>query len=150
MIEQALNLAINQFGPYLAMLTLSFASATLLPVSSEVLLVAQIKAGLANSAGLVTAATIGNVGGSTFNWWLGQHLRRFESRKWFPFASSQIALASQRFHRYGIWSLLLAWLPVIGDPLTLVAGVLKVPLLPFLALVTAGKAARYIALAAWI
>lgn len=136
--------------PYLVMLASAFGAATLLPLSSEVVLVAELKAGVGNPLALVTAATIGNVGGSTFNWWLGCNVHRFAGRKWFPFSANQMATASKRFRRWGIWSLLLAWLPVIGDPLTFAAGLLRVPILPFLIFVTLGKAGRYAALATWI
>lgn len=133
--------------PYLLLAGAAFLAATLLPFSSEVALVAQMKSGLGSTAGLVTAASIGNVAGSTFNWWLGGALRRFEGRRWFPFKPADIARATERFNRYGTWVLLLAWVPVIGDPLTLVAGVLRVPLGVFLLFVTLGKVARYAAVA---
>lgn len=139
---------IDWLWPYVLLAGAAFLAATLLPFSSEIALVAQIKAGLGSTTGLVMAATIGNVAGSTFNWWLGGALRRFEGRRWFPFKSDDIARATARFNRYGVWVLLLAWVPVIGDPLTLVAGVLRVPLGVFLTLVTLGKVARYAAIAA--
>jgi len=107
----------------------------------------QIKAGLAGPWALVASATIGNVAGSTFNWWLGRHIRRFEGRRWFPFQPEAIANASDRFQKFGVWSLVLSWLPVVGDPLTVVAGLLRVPLIVFLPLVTIGKAGRYLVLA---
>lgn len=133
--------------PYAVMCASAFVSATLLPFASEAVLAAQIKGGLGSVVGLVTAATIGNVGGSTLNWWMGRVLRQFEGRRWFPFKPASIVAATERFQRYGVWVLLLAWLPVIGDPLTLVAGVLRVPLVPFLVFVTLGKAARYVVIA---
>ena len=134
--------------PYALMLVSAFGAATLLPLSSEAVLVAAIKAGVASPAGLIVTATVGNVAGSCLNWWLGRHLRRFEGRRWFPVTADGIARASERFRRFGLWSLLFAWLPVVGDPLTLVAGVLRVPFGRFLALVAIGKSLRYLALAA--
>jgi membrane protein YqaA with SNARE-associated domain len=133
--------------PYLLLAGWSFLSATLLPLSSELALAAQIKAGFGSVSGLVAAATIGNVGGSILNWWLGTVLRQFEGRRWFPVSPEQIQKASARFQRYGAGVLLLSWLPIIGDPLTVVAGVLRVPLAVFLPLVILGKAARYVAVA---
>lgn len=141
---------IEAVWPYLAVLVSAFSAATLLPLSSEAVLVASVKAGLGNPGGLLVVATVGNVGGSTFNWWLGRNVHRFEGKQWFPFAPGQMATASNRFRSWGIWSLLLAWMPVIGDPLTFAAGLLRVPILPFLTLVTIGKAARYAALVTWI
>ncbi len=129
------------------MLASAFGAATLLVLPSEAVLIAQIKAGLAPTWSLLAAATIGNVGGSAFNWWLGLHARRFEGRRWFPFSPSTIEAASARFQRWGLWSLLLAWVPVVGDPLTFIAGMLRVPFALFLPLVAIGKGARYAVLA---
>ncbi len=129
--------------PYATMVTSAFLSATLLPFASEAVLLAQLKGGYGSTLGLLAAATVGNVGGSTLNWWMGRLLLRFQDRSWFPFKPDTIARAAERFKRFGTWVLLLSWVPVIGDPLTLVAGVLRVPLALFLVLVTIGKAARY-------
>lgn len=104
---------------------------------------AQLKAGAGTALGLFAAAAIGNTAGSVFNWWLGRYARHFEGRRWFPFKPKDIEKASDRFQRYGVWSLLFAWVPVIGDPLTFIAGVLRVPFLVLLPLVAIGKAARY-------
>lgn len=133
---------------YASMAGAAFLAASLLPFSSELVLAAQIKAGFASTGGLLIAATLGNVAGALFNWWLGRFARHYEGRRWFPFKPDTIAGASARFQRYGTWSLLLSWLPIVGDPLTFIAGVLRVPLLTFLVLVTIGKAARYAVLAA--
>ena len=72
---------------------------------------------------------------------------RFRGRRWFPASQSQLDKAQRWYHRYGRWSLLGSWLPLVGDPLTVVAGVLKEPLVPFLILVTIAKGARYLILA---
>ncbi len=132
--------------PHLVMFVSAFGAATLLPMASEIVLIAQIRAGLSNVWLLLASATIGNVGGSCFNWWLGRGVTRFQGRRWFPFTADDIAAAGCRFERYGRWSLLFAWLPVIGDPLTFIAGVLRVPLRWFLPLVTIGKGLRYLVL----
>lgn len=141
-------MTLDAFWPLLVMLASAFGAATLLVLPSEAILLAQIKAGLAPASALLVAATIGNVAGSAFNWWLGLNARRFENRRWFPFAPATIAAASDRFGRYGLWSLLFAWVPIIGDPLTFIAGVLRVPFRYFLPLVAIGKGARYAILAA--
>ena len=124
----------------------AFASATLLPGSSEALLLALVAAGGAPLP-LVAVATAGNVAGSLVNWALGRFLMRFSDRRWFPVSSGALAGAEARFRRWGLWSLLLAWVPVVGDPLTVAAGALRVSFWPFLILVGAGKAARYAAIA---
>ena len=131
--------------PLLAMAIGAFMAGTLLPFSSEIALLAAISNGLASPVALFIAATIGNVAGSCFNWWIGRHVRHFEDRRWFPFKPAAIATASARFNRYGAGCLLLSWVPLIGDPLTFVAGLLRVPLIIFLPLVAIGKGSRYLA-----
>ena len=121
----------------------SFLAATILPFSSEVMLIAALKAGEVSTPALVGVATFGNVMGALVNWGLGRYMMHWVEHRWFPFIQKQIDKASMRFNRYGIWSLLLSWVPIIGDPLTFIAGALSVRLLPFLILVTIGKATRY-------
>ena len=121
----------------------AFLAATILPFSSELMLVAALKAGETSMPALVFVATLGNVLGAVVNWFLGGYLLHWVGKKYFPFSQNQIDTASTRFNKYGVWSLLLTWVPIIGDPLTFIAGMLSVRLLPFLVLVTIGKAARY-------
>lgn len=128
---------------YLTLFLNAFVAATLLPAYSEITLAGMLAAGAGQPLWLFLAATAGNVGGSVVNWWLGRGIARFQDRKWFPFTRAQYDRACAFFTRHGKWSLLLAWMPVIGDPITLVAGTLRVKFLPFLLLVTIGKAARY-------
>ena len=130
---------------YLSLLLSGFIAATLFPASSEVLLVVLQQQGYVPLF-LWLAATTGNTLGSCVNWYLGRELLRFQHKPWFPFSEVQLHAAQQRFSRYGIWTLLLAWLPVVGDPLTLVAGVLRVRFVHFLLLVAVGKGARYLVL----
>lgn len=121
----------------------SFLAATLLPFSSEVMLAAAIGAGEHSRLLLIAVATVGNTLGAIVNWWLGRYLLHWQDRRWFPFTRAQLDRASDRFNRYGAWSLLFAWVPVVGDPLTFAAGVLRVPMALFVPLVAAGKIARY-------
>ncbi len=132
---------------YWSLFFLSLAAATLLPGGSEVALVALLADGARPAWGLVAVATVGNVLGSVVNWVLGRWLRGFVGRRWFPVTAVQLARAETLFTRYGAWTLLFAWVPVIGDPLTVAAGTLGVRLRTFLPLVTLGKAARYVVLA---
>ena len=118
-------------------------SATILPGTSEAALAALIATGDHAVWLLVIVATAGNVLGSTVNWVLGLYVERFRDRRWFPVSAEALDRASHWFGKYGLWSLLLAWLPIIGDPLTLFAGVMRVRLIPFLILVTIGKFSRY-------
>ena len=128
---------------YLTLFSIAFLAATILPFSSEVVLV-----GLSATSGekipLLVVASFGNVLGSSFNWVLGKYTRNLETKKWFPFSTNQLQKASFWFTKYGKWSLLFAWLPIIGDPLTFIAGVVRLRFVPFLILVTIGKVSRYI------
>ncbi len=122
----------------------AFLSATLLPGSSEALLTGLVLAGQGVPWLLLTAAVTGNVLGSLVNWVCGRFLAAFRDRKWFPVSPRRYAQAAGWFQRYGVWSLLFAWAPVVGDPLTVIAGAFRVGLLPFLLLVTVGKLVRYL------
>lgn len=126
----------------------AFAAATILPLQSEAVLVGLLLAGTHSPAALVLVATIGNVLGSVVNWLLGRGIDRFRDHKWFPAKPAALDRAAARYHRWGRWSLLLSWAPFIGDPLTVMAGVLREPLWSFIAIVTLAKAGRYLALAA--
>jgi len=125
------------------MFTAALLAATIVPLSSEPLLAVLIAAGKADMYGLLLAATIGNSLGATLNWTLGRYLFQYRDHRWYPIKPPAQARAERWFARYGVWSLLFSWLPLVGDPLTLVAGVLQVRLLPFVLLVVTGKAARY-------
>ena len=87
------------------------------------------------------------------NWGLGRYLLHFRDRRWFYFNERQIERAQNWFRRYGFWSLLLAWMPIGGDALTLIAGIMRVRLWLFLLLVGCGKGLRYLSvvyLDAWL
>ncbi len=134
---------------YLSLFLAALLAATLIPAQSEALLVGLILSGTHSFWGLIAVATLGNTLGSVLNWWLGRSLEHFRHQRWFPVSSSTLEKAQVRFQRYGRWSLLLSWMPVIGDPLTVVAGLLKVPFWPFLGLVALAKGGRYLLLA-WL
>ncbi len=123
-------------------------AATLLPAQSEMLLLAMLATGRFDLALLLLAASLGNVLGSMINWALGRYLAHHHGSRWFPIAETAMAKAERRYRRFGELSLLLSWLPIVGDPLTLIAGVLRTPFLRFLLLVTIAKAGRYAALIA--
>jgi len=74
---------------------------------------------------------------------LGQYLEKFKHRSWFPFNDKQLKRGQDIFNRYGLWSLLFAWVPIIGDALTLTAGVMKIKFWIFTLLVAIGKSIRY-------
>ena len=129
---------------YLGLFLSAFLAATILPLSSEVVLSALLLNGF-NQTTLITVATLGNVLGSLTNYALGYWGSTLLVRKVLKISEAEFVRAEQRFQTYGLFSLLFAWVPVIGDPLTVVAGVLRISLPWFLLLVTAGKLARYIA-----
>lgn len=128
----------------------AFLSATLLPGSSEAVLLGLLAAGQGTPLTLVALASLGNVAGSVVNWLLGRFFAGHADRPWFPVPPQGVARARLWFARYGQWSLLLAWVPVLGDPLTLVAGLMRMGFLRFFLLVAAGKVLRYVLIvAAW-
>ncbi len=88
-------------------------------------------------------ATSGNTLGSCINWYVGKECLRWQDKKWFPIKPAQLARGQQQFQRYGLFSLLFAWVPVVGDPLTFIAGVMRIPFWKFFALVFIGKCLRY-------
>lgn len=126
----------------------AFAAATLLPLQSEALLVGLLLADTTSPISLVAVASAGNVLGSTLNWMIGRAIERFRDRPWFPVKAAALTRARRWYDRWGKWSLLLSWLPIVGDALTLAAGVLRERLSTFLVLVTLAKTGRYSVLAA--
>jgi membrane protein YqaA with SNARE-associated domain len=135
------------FG-YLGLFLTAFAAASILPMQSEALLVGLLFSEHYQVWALLAVATAGNVLGSVLNWLLGRYLERWRSKAWFPVSDKNLHNAQRAYQRYGRWSLLLSWVPIIGDPLTLVAGVMREPLWRFLLIVTLAKASRYLVLAA--
>ena len=137
----------TDLAAYGGLFTTALVAATILPAQSELLLAALLTAGDQNPVLLVAFASLGNVLGSIINWGLGRFLIHLRHRRWFPLKPEVFDRAVGWYNRYGLWSLLLAWLPVIGDPLTVVAGALRVDLLRFTALVAIGKVGRYVFIA---
>ncbi|MDX1281640.1 YqaA family protein [Shewanella colwelliana] len=124
----------------------AFVAATLLPGGSEVLLAALINDSTDTWLALVVAATVGNTLGSITSYYLGYAGR---------FAKTPEALSTGRYRhsialvqRYGCWSLLLAWAPVIGDLLCLLAGWVKLPVIKSTVMIFIGKGLRYLLIAA--
>ena len=128
---------------YLSLFVISFLAATILPFSSELTLAGLIATSNYDNLLLLIVASFGNVLGAVLNWVLGFYSRNFSTKKWFPFKDEQIEKSSIWFNKFGRWSLLFAWVPIIGDPLTLAAGLLRVKFIEFLILVTIGKLSRY-------
>ncbi|MDH4381296.1 MAG: DedA family protein [Gammaproteobacteria bacterium] len=140
----------SDLAAYLSMFSSALVAATLLPAQSEAVLVSLVLGGAQPVWALVTVASAGNVLGAVINWALGRSIERFRDRRWFPVGPAALASAQTRYQRWGKWSLLLSWMPIIGDPLTLAAGFLREPLPVFLLFVTIAKTARYLVLVALI
>jgi membrane protein YqaA with SNARE-associated domain len=120
----------------------AFVASTILPMSSEAVLAAMAVAGSADRVLMFLVATAGNTLGAVVNWALGSYAAHWISGR-VARERLQFERASRWFQRWGVWCLLLSWLPVVGDPLTLVAGLLRTAFVPFVLLVLIGKASRY-------
>jgi len=136
----------SDYAAYLTLFTSALVAATLLPAQSEAVLAGLVLGGQQPVAVLVTVASVGNVLGAVINWGLGRGIERFRDRRWFPVGPQALARAERHYRRWGKWSLLLSWAPLIGDPLTVVAGILRERLWVFLLLVTVAKLGRYLVL----
>lgn len=132
----------TEFG-YIGLFLASFLAATILPLSSEVVLSFLLLNGF-NPTLVVSVATVGNVLGSCVNYGAGFWGSLFLIKTLLRIPEDDFLKAKQRYKKYGAFSLFFAWVPVIGDPLTVIAGVLKVNIGLFLAIVTSGKLIRYI------
>ena len=128
---------------YLSLFIISFLAATILPFSSELTLAGLIATSSYDNLFLLIVASLGNILGSVVNWILGFYSRKLSKKRWFPFKDEQIEKSSKWFNKFGRWSLLFAWVPIIGDPLTLAAGLLRVKFIEFLIFVAIGKVGRY-------
>ena len=129
---------------YFQLLIISFLAATILPLSSELVLSTMLLTDSFDKYLLLVVASFGNIFGSSVNWYLGKKILIFKDKKWFPVNEKRIVKSEMYFKKYGIWSLLLAWVPIIGDPLTVIAGILRVNFFTFLLLVSISKTSRYI------
>ena len=138
----------TELAVYGGLFLTALAAATILPMQSEAALVGLVLADAYPLWALLAVASVGNVLGSVINWLMGRGIDRFHDRRWFPVKPAALDRASAWYRRYGKWSLLLCWAPVIGDPLTVVAGVLREPFPIFLLLVTFAKVGRYLVLTA--
>ena len=127
----------------IALAASAFLAATLLPASSEAMLAGLVVAEAAPTALLLAVASVFNTAGSCVNWLLGRAAEGFRDRSWFPVSADSLERAQVWYGRYGVWSLLASWVPIIGDPLTVAAGVMRTPIRIFLPLVAIAKTVRY-------
>ncbi|MFZ6765143.1 YqaA family protein [Pseudoroseomonas sp. WGS1072] len=136
------------FAVYAGLFVAAFAAATILPMQSEAVLVGLLLTDTYSPTLLLVVASVANTTGSALNWLLGRSVEHYRHRRWFPVSDAMLTRAQGWYQRYGRWSLLFSWLPIVGDPLTVVAGVMREPFPIFLLLVAIAKTGRYVVLAA--
>ena len=137
----------DAWAAYAGLFATAFVAATLLPAQSELLFGAMLVSGRFDTAALLAVATAGNTLGGLTNWVLGRSIERFRDRRWFPLGAAQLARVQRWYERWGKWSLLLSWVPIVGDGLPLIAGVMRAQLMTVLVLVFLAKGGRYLAIA---
>jgi membrane protein YqaA with SNARE-associated domain len=139
---------VAEFAIYAGLFLIAFGAATILPLQSEWVVAGLLLDGSHPWEIVILVASFGNILGSIVNWLLGRSFAHFQNRRWFPVDQKNMKRAEGWYHRYGRVSLLLSWVPIIGDPLTVAAGVLREPLWSFALLVGIAKTGRYLALSA--
>lgn len=135
----------GDIATYGGLFFVAFVAATILPMQSEALLAGLLISDAYSTVLLLVIASVGNILGSVINWLLGRGVERFRHRSWFPASPKALDRAEKWYRRYGRWTLLLSWMPIGGDALTVVAGVLREPFWSFLVLVAIAKIGRYLA-----
>ena len=125
----------------------AFVAASVFPAQSELFLAGALAKQSAPVWAIIGAASLGNTLGSATNWLLGRFFIRYQNRRWFPIGRDKLAKAETWYSKYGRWSLLLSWAPIVGDPITLVAGILREPFVSFIMIVTVAKTVRYVIVA---
>jgi membrane protein YqaA with SNARE-associated domain len=135
---------------YAGLFVTAFLAATILPLQSEAALTALLLTDNFSPVLLLLVASTGNVAGSIVNWAIGRAIEQGRGHKWFPVGPEALARAQAWYRRFGRWSLLLSWVPIIGDPITIAAGVMRERLPVFILLVAIAKTGRYLVLAALV
>ena len=133
---------------YFTLFIVSLLAATLLPLGSEALLLYDLSLGY-NTFLLLLFATLGNTIGSVINYFLGYKGVDFLIKQKY-LNQKQLQKATNIFEKYGAYSLLISWMPIIGDPITFVAGVLKYEFRKFVILVFVAKGVRYVVVSLFI
>lgn len=127
----------------------AFLAATIFPAQSEAVLLVMQANGVSSDVVLLAVASLGNTLGACVNWGLGRFASGLRDRPWFPASSSQLKRAERWYASWGVWSLLLSWVPFVGDPLTVISGLLRTPFLVFVVIVAIAKTGRY-AVLLWV
>ena len=134
----------TEASTFIGLFLSAFLAATLIPAQSEVALGYLVINTDYSMVLLVTVASLGNTAGATINWFIGRGVARsvISSKKMRP--SARYRTIVNLYKKYGQWTLLLSWAPFVGDPITIIAGIFKVPLKTFLLVVALAKTSRYI------
>jgi membrane protein YqaA with SNARE-associated domain len=132
---------------YLGLFVTTFLSATILPFSSELLLIGMLKNNY-SVFNCVLIATIGNSLGGVTNYFIGKIGNPLWLKK-VGMKETKIIKQQSIIQKYGAWLALVSWIPIIGDPLMIAIGFYRVPFIPFIILLVVGKAARYLVIG-WI
>lgn len=136
----------SDFTLLAGLFAVSFLAATVFPAQSEAALLGVVATERFPVFVPFAVASAGNSLGAMLNWVLGRGITKFKDKSWFPASTRSLDTASKWYSKWGRWSLLLSWFPIIGDALTVTAGVLREPFWSFAILVTIAKTGRYIAL----
>ena len=129
---------------YLGLFLSAFLAATILPSSSEVVLVGLLATHKFPIAMLLLVASVGNILGAILNYYIGRGVDRYRDKKWFPVSHKAMARAQKWYDHWGRWALLMSWVPMGGDALTVIAGVMREKLPLFILIVGFAKTMRYI------
>lgn len=119
-------------------------AASLLPLQSEAILLALLIDASYPAWLVIVVASVGNVFGACINWYLGGKIEHYKDKKWFPVSEKNMLKAQKIYQKYGFYCLFLSWMPIIGDPITLIAGLLKENFMRFLWIVSLAKFGRYL------
>lgn len=132
---------LSHYG-YVSLFLLSFLASTIVPIGSEWLLVTMVIKGF-DPILSVASATTGNTLGACTTYGIGIYGSEWVNRKLLRFDDLSRKRAEMFYAKFGVWSLLFSWLPIVGDPLCLAGGLLRIHFGVFLLLVFVGKLIRY-------
>ena len=131
---------------YLSLFIFCLSLGTFFPFASETYLSTLLISEKYNTFLLLSFASLGNILGSVISYVFGYFVNFFLKKLWFPINKYLLQKATDIFKKYGKWSLLLSWVPIIGDPIAFAAGSFRYNILFFLIFVSIGKVARYLLL----
>ena len=129
---------------YISLFIFCLTLGTFFPFASETYLITLLLSEKYNVVLLLLLASVGNILGSVISWLFGYFVNYFINKPWFPINKYLLQKANSIFDKYGKWSLLLSWVPFIGDPIAFVAGSLRYKFILFIIFISIGKFGRYL------